>query len=76
MTKEFKPESYHSAKTHLNIYSASNIASTVRLEDYGLSFILYINERSYTSATKPDLQTLICLRDVLNRWHESFKAGD
>lgn len=47
-------------------------ASTVRMEISGFgSEVIKINERTSNIELKPDHQTLIALRDVLNKWYES-----
>lgn len=59
------------AETKLTVYTASHHTSTVRMEVTGFgSEIIKVHERTSDFTTKFDLQTLLCLRDVLNRWYE------
>lgn len=69
--KEIELDASHTSETRLTVFSASYHDKTVRLEVMGFgSEIIKVNERTDTWSTKVDFGTMLCLRDVLNRWYE------
>lgn len=69
--KEIELDASHTSETKLTVFSASYHDKTVRLEAMGFgSEVIKFNERSDTFSMKVDFGTMVCLRDVLNRWYE------
>ena len=69
---EIEMTARHTSTSVLKVFSASYHQSTVRLETDGLSRImLKYQEVQEQVILKPDSNTLIAMRDVLNRWYEA-----